>query len=33
MTLPSLETCTGCHDGVRDEGEFVYEDYLPRVAH
>ena len=25
--------CIGCHDGVKDEGQFEWESYLPRVVH
>jgi 2',3'-cyclic-nucleotide 2'-phosphodiesterase (5'-nucleotidase family) len=28
-----LETCTDCHDGIRDEGRFDAEIYLPKVTH
>ena len=30
---PALETCTSCHDGVRDEGRFDPAAYLARVGH
>lgn len=31
--VPSVELCTGCHDGVKDEGRFEPATYLPQVAH
>ncbi len=33
MAQPSLDTCTTCHDGERDEGRFEPEAYLERVRH
>jgi predicted CXXCH cytochrome family protein len=30
---PAVEVCTGCHDGVRDEGRFDARSYLAKVAH
>ena len=33
MNPPAKAICTSCHDGERDEGAFVYEEYLPRVRH
>lgn len=30
---PGPAVCTECHDGVRDGGQFVYEDYRPKVVH
>ena len=29
----SVETCTGCHDGIKDEGRFDQEKYWPRIMH
>ncbi len=28
-----VEKCVGCHDGVKDEGRFDAETYLPKVVH
>lgn len=33
LAKPSVETCVGCHDGVKDEGRFDAATYLPKVAH
>lgn len=33
VRTPTQETCTGCHDGVRDEGRFDWASYLPKVVH
>jgi hypothetical protein len=33
VRVPAVETCTGCHDGVRDEGRFDPATYLSKVAH
>lgn len=30
---PPQETCTGCHDGERDQGQFDWATYLPKVTH
>lgn len=27
------ETCVRCHDGVRDDGQFALDSYLPKVVH
>ena len=28
-----VQTCTGCHDGIKDEGQFDQEKYWPRIVH
>ena len=33
VASPAAETCTQCHDGVRDEGRFELETYLQKVRH
>lgn len=33
MNPPAKAVCTGCHDGDRDGGRFVYEDYVLKVQH
>ena len=33
MSQPTEETCVACHDGERDEGQFDFESYHPKVAH
>ena len=33
VRVPPAETCTGCHDGVREEGRFDLGTYLPKVVH
>lgn len=30
---PTVQTCTECHDGVKDEGRFEYATYLSKVEH
>ena len=31
--VPSVDTCTACHDGERDDGQFDREAYWPRIVH
>ena len=33
ITKPSKEGCISCHDGIRDEGRFDFEDYMENVRH
>ncbi len=33
VTVPGEGVCVRCHDGVRDEGRFDFERYLPQVVH
>jgi predicted CXXCH cytochrome family protein len=33
VKTPAVEACTGCHDGVQDQGRFDPVEYMPKVAH
>ncbi len=33
IRTPLAEVCTGCHDGVQDQGRFDQDAYWPRVVH
>ena len=30
---PSIESCTECHDGIKDEGRFDPAIYYPKIRH